>query len=114
MNTRTGILLLVVLALLIFVVGCASVPMSSQDDLKKVLDGKKVVPGGERAVCEMENPNRLASGDIVGAFKVPCIIGTDPREPGSVYVGTHDEKGYVIIIVVTDKEQMVVWRREGL
>ena len=114
MNTRLGIMLLVVLALLLFVVACASVPvLSSQDDLKKVLDGKRVVPGGERVICEMENPNKLALGGAT-AFKVPCIIGADPREPNNVYVGTHDEKGYVTIIVVNGTGQTVLWRREGL
>ena len=111
----TRILLGVLIAVLVLflMTGCATVSVgSSQEDLKAVLEGKEIVPGG-RTVCGMTKPEKLALEDKV-VLKVPCIIGTDPREPGNVYVGIYDGGGYITIIMANKDGQTVLWRREGL
>ena len=110
MNTRIGILLLVMAGLLFYVHVFAQ---TGHADLDQLLQGKKVVAEG---MCAMKSPTELAKGEEEPAQAAQCIIGQDPREPGKNYVGLVDGKGYYLIIRIdaVKKSQEVVWKRPGL
>ena len=107
MNTRIGILLLIMVGLLFYV---HAFGQTGYKDLDRILEGKKAVAVG---ICPIKDSTTLAKPDEEFSAVVECVIGVDPTKEGTNYVALKDEKGvYALIAVNTEtKEQTVLWKR---